>query len=150
MTMIYTSVSPEIKKILAKKKYRINDPLSAQLVRSLSTKVFYTLAHYKLFDSLEGSIDLGPIIITPYRSIVDDIRYIITLVGLQDDPIIVQWNGKFEKLTKKTPDFFINVKDFNVTNNLESFVAFEQSVVATLHKIENDFFEPVKVANGND
>lgn len=150
MTMIYTSVSPEIKKILAKKKYRIVDPLSEQLIRSLTTKVFYTLAHFKLFDELEGSIDLGPVIITPYRSIVGDIRYIITLVGLQDEPVIVQWNGKFEKLTKKTPDFFISLKDFNVTNCLDNFVKFEQSVVAKLHDIENKFFKPEKVVNGND
>ena len=146
MTVIYSSTSSAVRSLLKAKKFRIEDPLSEQLIRSLTTKVFYTLAHYKLLDKFEGVIDLGPVTIIPYRSILGDIRYLIELKSLQDSPVIVHWNGKFDqKIKNKHSSFFINVKDFNVTNCLDNFVAFEQRVVAALHAIENEFFEAVPI-----
>ena len=146
MTVIYSSTSSAVRSLLKAKKFRIEDPLSEQLVRSLTTKVFYTLAHYKLLDKFEGVIDLGPVTIIPYRSILGDIRYVLELKGLQDSAVVVQWNGKFEKLGKERhSDFFISEKDFNVTNCLDNFVAFEQQVVQVLQAIEAQFFEATKV-----
>lgn len=135
-----------VQSLLRAKKFRIEDPLSEQLIRSLTTKVFYTLAHYKLLDKFEGVIDIGPVTIVPYRSILGDIRYLLEFKGLQDEAIVVQWNGKFEKKGKeKHSGFFISEKDFNVTNCLDTFVTFEQQVVAVLQAIENQFFEATKV-----
>jgi len=147
MSMLFSHSSPVIKERLQGEKFRITDSLSESLIRSLSTKVFYTLAHYKLFDKFEGAIELGnDLVIYPYRSILGDIRYLIELKSLQDSPIIVHWNGKFDqKIKNKHSSFFINVKDFNVTNCLDNFVAFEQRVVAALHAIENEFFEAVPI-----
>ena len=147
MQMIFSHSSPVIKNLLAGEKFRITDSLSESLIRSLSTKIFYTLAHYKFFDKFEGAIELGnDLTIYPYRSILGDIRYLIELKSLQDTPIVVQWNGKFDmKVKSKHSSFFINVEDFNVTNCLDNFVAFEQRVVATLHNIENEFFKAVPV-----
>lgn len=145
MSQIYNTNSTVIKSLLKGKKFKIDDSLTESLIRSLSTKIFYTLAHYKLFDKLEGAIELGDeVVIYPYQSVVDDIRYIIELKGLQESPIIVQWNGKFDiNEKKKKALFFVNMENFNVTDSLDDFVAFEQRVVATLHTIEDDFFKAV-------
>ena len=145
--MLFSHNSPVIKELLKEEKFRISDSLSESLVRSLSTKVFYTLTHFKLFDKFEGAIELGnDLVIYPYRSILGDIRYLIELKSLQDSPIVVHWNGKFDqKLKNKHSSFFINVRDFNVTHCLDNFVAFEQRVVAALHAIENEFFDAIQI-----
>jgi hypothetical protein len=140
----YGIFTPGVKQVLRAKKFRIEDPLTEQLVKSLTTKVFYTLAHHKLLDICHdgGAIKVGDeVTILPYRSILNDIRYILKFHGLQDSDFIIQWNGKFEPKGKtKHSMFFVNEKNFNVTDCLDSFVEFEQKVVAALHKIENGFF----------
>lgn len=151
MRELYDSNSQAVKQHLKAKKFRINDPLSEQLVKSLCTKIFYTLAHYKMFDTLTGTISIGPVAITPYQSIVGDIRYIVEFFGLYEKPTIVHWNGKFDVAGKnKHSAFFINIEDFNVTNRLPPFVEFEQKVVKVLHDIEDQFFNVVKVDNTSD
>lgn len=145
MKQIFNISSDPVKSLLDKQKYRIKDPLTEQLVLSLTTKIFYTLANYKMFDKYEGVIDLGPVNVIPYRSILGDIRYLLELKGLQDSPVIIQWNGKFEqKGKKKHSAFFISEKDFNVTNCLDNFVSFEQQVVDVLQAIEQQFYGAIQ------
>ena len=145
MKQIFSMAVEPVKSLLESKKHRIADPLTEQLVISLTTKIFYTLANYKMFDKYEGIIDLGPVNVIPYRSILGDIRYLLELKGLQDSPVIIQWNGKFEqKGKKKHSAFFISEKDFNVTNCLDNFVAFEQQVVEVLQAIEQQFYGAIQ------
>ena len=143
---IYDSNTPAVANILKQKKYKIADPLTDQLVKSLVTKIVYTLAHYKIFEEWSGTISLDGVTVTPYTSIVGDIRYIFELDGLQYNPIIVQWNGKINPArNSKHSGIYINVKNFNVTEDLDRFVEFEQRVVAKLHAIEDHFFSVQKV-----
>ena len=142
MTQIYNASAPLIKKLLASKKFRIEDSLTAELVKYLTTKVFYTLSAAKLLDRFEGAIQLGEeLTVYPYRSILNDVRFLIKYESLLDGKVVIQWNGKFGgKNEVHHNDFFVNQKDFNVTTDLDSFVQFEQRIVKILNDVENGLF----------
>lgn len=136
----------EVDERLKRRKYKITDKLTEELIKSLTTKIVYTLSHYGVLSEYKGTVDCEVFTVTPYSSVLGDTRFIIELNGLQDTPFMIVWNGKFS-IRRKSPHsgIFVTEKDFNVQNCLDSFVAFEQKVVNVLHQIEEHFFEAVPV-----
>ena len=145
---LLTYNSKGVKELLKRKKFKVEESLTEALLKSLSTKVFYTLAHYKFFDKFGGTIQLGNGIaeITPYRSVLGDVRYIFTLRPEGHKEITVYWDGKMS-LKSKTNSSGVTVDqpDLNFVQDLDFFVKFEQKVVEALHAIEDQFFEAVPV-----
>ena len=145
---ILSHTNKTVKKLLARKKYKVEETLTEALLKALSTKVFYTLAHYKLFDKFAGTIQLGEGLaeITPYRSVLGDVRFIITLRPEDHEEITVYWDGKMSLKSKtNSSGVMVDRPNLNFVQNLDHFVAFEQKVVEKLHAIEDQFFEAVPI-----
>ena len=149
---ILSASSPYVKNLLSRKKFKVEESLTEALLKALSTKIFYTLAHYKLFDQLVGTIQLGEGLaeITPYRSVLGDVRFIVKLKPAENEEIVVYWDGKMS-LKSKTNSSGVTVDRPNLdfSQNLDFFVQFEQKVVEQLHAIEDQFFEAIPVEVGN-
>lgn len=145
---ILSASSPYVKNLLSRKKFKVEESLTEALLKALSTKIFYTLAHYKLFDQLVGTIQLGEGLaeITPYRSVLGDVRFIVKLKPAENEEIVVYWDGKMS-LKSKTNSSGVTVDrpNLNFVSDLDRFVKFEQKVVEKLHAIEDQFFEAVPV-----
>ena len=148
---LLTYNSKGVKELLKRKKFKVEESLTEALLKSLATKVFYTLAHYKFFDRFGGTIQLanGIAEITPYRSVVGDVRYVFTLRPEGHKEIVVYWDGKMSLKSKSTASgVTVDQPDLNFVQDLDFFVKFEQKVVEALHAIEDQFFEavPVKIS----
>ena len=150
---ILSASNSVVKRLLQRKKFKVEESLTEALLKALSTKIFYTLAHYKLFDQLVGTIQLGEGLaeITPYRSVLGDVRFIVKLRPVDNEEIVVYWDGKMS-LKSKTNSSGITVDrpNLNFVNDLDRFVEFEQKVVEKLHAIEDQFFTAIPVNVGAD
>ena len=143
-----TASSPAVKELLQRKKFKVEESLTEALLKALSTKVFYTLAHYKLFEKFVGTIQLGDGLaeITPYHSVLGDVRFIIKLRPADNEEIVVYWDGKMSLKSKtNTSGIAVDRPNLNFVSDLDRFVEFEQKVVEKLHAIEDQFFEAVPV-----
>ncbi len=146
--LILNHNAKEVKELLKRKKYKVEESLTEALLKALATKIFYTLAHYKLFDKFVGTIQLGEGLaeITPYRSVLGDVRFIVELYPNESEKIVVYWDGKMSLKSKaNSSGITVDRPNLNFVQNLDSFVAYEQKVVEQLHAIEDQFFEAVQV-----
>lgn len=147
ITPAYSYRDADIERFTKKtKKFKIEDPLTEQLIKSLTTKIVYTLSHFGVLTEYKGTVDCEVFSVTPYTSMVGDTRFVLEFVGAFPEPLIVMWNGKFSIRRKSAHSgLFVNVKDLNVQNDLDKFVEYEQKVVGILQTIEKSFFEAVPV-----
>lgn len=149
MSYILSSNVRNIKTLLNVKKFKIDDALSAALIKSIIIKIFYVLVSKKVFETYEGPVKIGAITITPYRHLAKSIKYLIEINGIfaDDKQVFVFWNGKFEKSNsvKEHSNFKTNIENLNIADNLDAFVNLEQDIINRLNDIQNVGFNVVKV-----
>lgn len=139
-SFIYNASHPVVKKLLSSKKFKVEDPLTGNLLRSLTTKIFYTLAHFKVFDNCEGTIAIGDAVkVIPYHDILGNVRYIICFSLESTGDIQVNWNGHVK--AQGPMGITVNKERLNFSADLQEFVDFEQQVVNGLQSIEAAHFE---------
>ena len=144
---IYNASHPVVKKLLSSKKFKVEDPLTGNLLRSLTTKIFYTLTHFKVFNNCEGFVDIGNAAkVIPYHDILGNIRYIMCFSLESTGDIQVNWNGQIQALSRSPLSITVNKEGLNFSTDLQEFVDFEQQVVNGLQSIEAAHFE-VNTAN---
>ena len=144
---IIQQTNPQLKAILKNKKYFIEDSLTTELMKSLITKVFYTLYSTGLLETCPGPIDIDDLTITPYRSVTGDVRYIVSFNTLYRVILHVFWNGKFDIKERGGKAKFFTSFPYNASEDLDRFVNFEKRVIEKLQKIQDEFFKVQQMHN---
>ena len=135
-------------KDLIKEKKEITNDFTRQLILSLTSKIFYTAYRCKIgktgifaFNE-DKQFGLPSIKVYTYTSVLQDSRYIIVIDNFKENPFIIFWDGKFDDPSKKKKSkIYLNIPNFNVTNDLDEFVLFEVSLVEVLQLTEREFAE---------